>query len=88
MKEQETKGSEVNYGPTRWGHSGAFDDELISAAIRRQVAWITLAQRQREHTGDDERADLEIREAVETLMTLSLEVAELENRLKVSTASS
>lgn len=68
-------------------YSGAFDDEPIAAAIRRHVAWIALAQEQRSEAGDHKAADRDIRGAIAALLTLSLEVDNIEAAARRTTDS-
>jgi hypothetical protein len=70
-------------------HTGAFAGESIGDAIRRHIAWITLAQRQRDQDAislDPETcrvhlaANREVEDAAQQLLTLSLEVDAIEAR--------
>lgn len=67
-------------------HSGAFEGESITDAVRRHVAWIVLALEQLDQTGDTVQADLAIAHAANALLRLSLEVNELEEHARKAVA--
>ena len=59
-------------------HSGTFEGESVTDAMRRHLAWIMLALEQLDQTGEVVQAERDIEYCAKALLRLSLEVSELE----------
>ena len=67
-------------------HSGTFEGESVTDAMRRHVAWIMLALEQLDQTCDQVQAGRDIDYAAKALLRLSLEVDSLEANAKKAVA--